>query len=162
MSTKRKWSVLSIKGKQILISRLDKEEKGTNLVLEFGISKQQISDIRKNKDKILKFTKNIETSKGLKQKSLKLANDERLDQAGLLHLVYSAEVDWNIHFRPASSGESETFLHAVEWRVSWSRKLQSINWMVRQIQKSTWHKEPQYSRWETFSSRRNCFLQKLS
>ena len=66
---------------QTIISRLDKGEKGTNLALEFGISKQQISDIRKNKDKILKFTDNIETSEGLKRKSLKLGNDERLDQA---------------------------------------------------------------------------------
>ena len=81
MSTKRKRSVLSIKDKQIIISCLDKGEKGTNLALEFGISKQQISDIRKNKDKNLKFTDNIETSEGLKRKSLKLANDERLDQA---------------------------------------------------------------------------------
>ena len=55
MSTKRKRAVLSIKDKQIIISRLDKGEKGTNLAQEFGISKQQISDIRKNKDKILKF-----------------------------------------------------------------------------------------------------------
>ena len=66
MSTKRKQSVLSIKDKQIIILRLDKGEEETNLVLEFGISKQQISDIRKNKDKILKFTDNIETNKGLK------------------------------------------------------------------------------------------------
>ena len=66
MSTKRKRSVLSIKDKQIIISRLDKGEKGTNLAIEFGVSKQQISDIRKNKDKILKFTDNIETSEGFK------------------------------------------------------------------------------------------------
>ena len=46
MSTKQKRSVLSIKDKQIIISSLDKGEKGTNLALEFGISKQQISDIR--------------------------------------------------------------------------------------------------------------------
>ena len=83
MSTKRKRSVLSIKDKQIIISRLDKGEKGTNLAPEFGISKQQICDIRKNKDKILKFTHNIETSEGLKRKSLKLANDKRLDQASV-------------------------------------------------------------------------------
>ena len=51
MSSKRKRSVLSIKDKQIIISRFDKGEKGTNLALEFGISKQQISDVRKNKDK---------------------------------------------------------------------------------------------------------------
>ena len=86
MSTKRKRSVLSIKDKQIIISRLDKGEKGTNLALEFGISKQQISDIRKNRDKILKFTDNIETSEGLKRKSLKLANlhvaKKCLDESG--------------------------------------------------------------------------------
>ena len=46
MSTKRKRAVLSIKDKQIIISRLDKGEKGTNLTQEFGISKQQIPDIR--------------------------------------------------------------------------------------------------------------------
>ena len=78
MSTKRKRAVLSIKDKQIITSRL---EKGTNSAQEFGISKQQISDIRKNKDKILKFTDSIETSEGLKCKSLKLADDEHLDKA---------------------------------------------------------------------------------
>ena len=81
MSTKRKRTVLSIKDKQIIISRLDKGEKGTNLAQEFDISKQQISDIRKNKDKILKFTDSIETSEGLKRKSLKLADHEQLDKA---------------------------------------------------------------------------------
>ena len=63
MSTKRKRAVLSIKDKQIIISRLDKGEKETNLAQEFGISKQRISD--KNKNKILKFTDSIETSEGL-------------------------------------------------------------------------------------------------
>ena len=62
MSTKRKRAIRSIKDKQIIISRLDKGETGTNLAQEFGISKQQISDIRENKDKILKFTDSIETS----------------------------------------------------------------------------------------------------
>ena len=81
MSTKRKRAVLSIKDKQIVISRLDKGEKGTNLAQKFGISEQQISDIRKNKDKILKFTDSIETSEGLKQKSPKLTDDEQLNKA---------------------------------------------------------------------------------
>ena len=53
----------------------------TNLAQKVGISKQQISYIRKNKDKILKFTDSIEISEGLKRKSLKLANDEQLDKA---------------------------------------------------------------------------------
>jgi len=68
MSTKQKRAVLSITDKQIIISCLDKGEKGTNLAQEFGISKQQISDIWKNKDKILKFTDSIKTSEGLKRK----------------------------------------------------------------------------------------------
>jgi len=70
MSMKRNRAILSIKDKQIIISCLDKGEKGTNLAQEFGISKQQISDVQKNKDKILKFTDSIETSEGLKRKSL--------------------------------------------------------------------------------------------
>ena len=65
MSTKQK-QVLSIKEKQIIISHWDKKEKGTNLAQEYGISKQQISDIQKNKDKILKSTDSIDTSEGLK------------------------------------------------------------------------------------------------
>ena len=65
MSTRRK-QVLSIKEKQIIISHWDKKEKGKNLAQEYGISKQQISDIRKNKDKILKSTDSIDTSEGLK------------------------------------------------------------------------------------------------
>ena len=60
---------------------MDKGEKGTNLAQEIGISKQQISDIWMNKDKILKFSDSIEKSKGLKRKSLKLADDEQLDKA---------------------------------------------------------------------------------
>ena len=55
MSLKRKRSVLSIKEKQAIILRLEKEEKGTNLSAEYGVSKQQISDIRKSKEKIMAF-----------------------------------------------------------------------------------------------------------
>ena len=46
MSLKCKRSVLSIKDKQSFIVRLEKGEKGTNLSAEYGVSKQQISDIR--------------------------------------------------------------------------------------------------------------------
>ena len=66
MSTKQKWAVLLIKDNQITInSCLDKGEKGTNLAQEFGISKQQNSDIQKNEDKILKLTDSIETSEAV-------------------------------------------------------------------------------------------------
>ena len=53
MSLKRKRSVLSTKDKQAIILRLEKEEKGTNLSAEYGISKWQISDILKSKEKIM-------------------------------------------------------------------------------------------------------------
>ena len=81
MSLKHKRSVLSIADKQSIILRLEKGEKGTNLSAEYGVSKQQISDIRKNKEKIMKFADNLETSEGLKRKSLKVAHDEQLDNA---------------------------------------------------------------------------------
>ena len=49
MSMQWKQSVISIKDKQTIISHLEKSEKGTNLALKFKISKQEISDICKNK-----------------------------------------------------------------------------------------------------------------
>ena len=61
--------------------RLEKGEKGTNLSAEYNVSKQQISDIRKNKEKIMKFADILETSEGLKRKSLKVAHNEQLDKA---------------------------------------------------------------------------------
>ena len=95
---------------------------------------QHISDTRKNNDKILKFTDNIETCEGLKRKSLKLAKEEMGPWVGtgLAHLVYSAEVKWNTNFKLAASLGASS-----------SRKLQS-NWLVRQIKKSARHKEPSY------------------
>ena len=65
MSTQQKQSVLSIKDKQTMISHLDKGEKGANLALKFKISKQQISDICKNKEKTVKLTDSIDMSEGL-------------------------------------------------------------------------------------------------
>lgn len=47
---------------------------------------------------------------------LELANDEWLNQA-MLHLVYSAKVDYNTNFRPAFSGESGIFFFAIKERV---------------------------------------------
>ena len=71
-------ATLSIKVKQIIISHLDKGQKGTNLAQEYGNSKHSSLTIWKNKEK---FTSSIETSEGLKRRSLKLADDEQLDKA---------------------------------------------------------------------------------
>ena len=65
MSTQWKQSILLLKDKQTIKSRLEKGKKGTNLALKFEISKQQISDISKNKDEILKFINSLEMSKGV-------------------------------------------------------------------------------------------------
>ena len=81
MSMKRQQSNLMIKDKQMIISCLEKGEKGTYLALELKISKQPILDICKNKEKVLKFTDSVETSEGLKRKSLMVPNDEQLDKA---------------------------------------------------------------------------------
>ena len=79
MSLKRKRPVLSIKDKQsIIVVRLEKGEKGTNLSAEYGVGKQQISDIHKNKENIMKFADILETSEQLKRKLLKVACDEQL------------------------------------------------------------------------------------
>ena len=77
MSLKRKRSIFSIKDKQSIIALLEKGEKKTNL----SVSKQQISDIRKNKEMSMKFASISETSEGLKRKLLKVAHDEQLDKA---------------------------------------------------------------------------------
>ena len=50
MSFMRKRSVLSIKDEQSIIVQLEREEKGTNLSAEYGVSSQQIYDIHKNTD----------------------------------------------------------------------------------------------------------------
>lgn len=71
MSTKRKQSVLFIQDKLSVILQLKKGEKLMTISSEYGISKQQISDICKNKDKIMKFANNLESDHALKRKSLK-------------------------------------------------------------------------------------------
>ena len=66
LSLKCKRSILLIKDKQSIIVRLEKGEQGTNLSAEYGVSEQQISDIHKNKEKIMKFADILETSEGLR------------------------------------------------------------------------------------------------
>ena len=62
----------------MIISRLEKGEKGINLVFLFKISKQQI----------LKFTNSVETREGLKQKSLKECqnNIDNIDSIQIMQL----------------------------------------------------------------------------
>ena len=79
-TTKRKRSVL-LTNMQTIISPLEKGEKGTtNLALEFKITKQQISGIRKNKQKFLKFTDSIEMSEGLKRNAREILTTSTLSK----------------------------------------------------------------------------------
>ena len=55
MSLKHKRSVLSIKDEQSIIFSMSRRKEGNNLWAEYGASKQQISDNRKNKETILKI-----------------------------------------------------------------------------------------------------------
>ena len=75
-SLKCKRSVFSIKDNHSIIVRLEKGEKGTNLSAEYGVSKQQIPDIRKNKETNMKFADILETSERVRPKSLKVAPNE--------------------------------------------------------------------------------------
>lgn len=81
MSTKRKQSVLFIQDKLSIILQLEKGEKLMTISSEYGISKQQISDISRNKDKIMKFADNLESNHALKRNSLKVTHDGQLDEA---------------------------------------------------------------------------------
>ena len=69
-----------MKDKQSVIGQLEKGEKGTILSAEYGVSKQQISDILTNKATSMKFANILETNEGLKRKLLKVARDEQLDK----------------------------------------------------------------------------------
>ena len=80
VSLKRNGSVLSMKNKQSTILRLEKGEKGTNLSAEYGVSKQQISNIGRNKENIMKYADNL--------KSPNVAHDEQLDKANAKNIFH--------------------------------------------------------------------------
>ena len=143
---KRKRAVLSIKDKQIVISRLDKGEKGTNLAQKFGISEQQISGIRKNKDKTLKFFDSIETSEGLKRKSPKLTDDEQLNKA-----LYA----WFIQQRSTGTSISDPLPQEKATQLNTKtvdREFKASSGWLEKFKT----REPRHLRRETFSSRINC------
>jgi len=60
---------------------------------EYGVSKQQISDIHKNKDKIMKFADNLESDHGLKRKF------------SIDSLIFIFSIIWTLDY-PDYSGQS--------------------------------------------------------
>ena len=119
-SAKRKRTVLPVKGKQAIIRRLEKGEKAADLVSEYGVSRQQISDIRKSREKIMKFVDNMESDKGLKRKSLK---------------VVSAENGRRSDFGTNSPGKGKTISRAIEREHRGGKSY--IGWMAGEVQESS-------------------------
>lgn len=67
---KRKRIVLSIHDKQTVLARLDAGEQPAPLARAFGISRQQVSDIKKNRERILAFCMDARHASSLRRKTL--------------------------------------------------------------------------------------------
>lgn len=72
---KRKRVVLSIHEKQQVLQRLELGEQPVGIAREFGISRQQVSDIKKNKDRILSFCIDAKHLSSLRRKTLKATSE---------------------------------------------------------------------------------------
>ncbi|CAI5730176.1 unnamed protein product [Hyaloperonospora brassicae] len=68
---KRKRVVLSLHDKQQVLQRLEHGEQPLALAQAFGISRQQVSDIKKNRDRILSYCSEAKCLLKLKRKTLK-------------------------------------------------------------------------------------------
>lgn len=82
MSVKRKRVVLSINKKLEIIDKLDGGARGSNLAREYGVGVSTISDIGKNKEKLLQFSHTLESNDGSKKrKTMKQAENNDLEIA---------------------------------------------------------------------------------
>ncbi|KAG7398314.1 hypothetical protein PHYBOEH_011309 [Phytophthora boehmeriae] len=68
---KRKRVVLSIHDKQQVLQQLENGEQPIAIAKSFGISRQQVSDIKRNKDRILSFCVDAKHMSTLRRKTLK-------------------------------------------------------------------------------------------
>lgn len=79
---KRKRVVLSIKEKVEILKLLDNKISYTLIAEKYGIGRSTVSDIKKNKKKILEYRGEL-VERGVKKtvKAIKYGEDQRLDQA---------------------------------------------------------------------------------
>ena len=150
MSMKLKWSVLLIKDKQVIISRFDKREIKINLAFEFGINKQQDS----NRSPIYARTRTRSLNSPTTWRHAKDCSESYLSLPPISSWIRPCtpglfsrgqmEHQFQARFFRGKRNISLCCYGACKWQVSWSWKLQSINWLVRQIQISAWHKEASY------------------
>ena len=62
---KRKHTLLTIKEKNELLDKLERGVPVVNLVAEYGVAKQTISDIRRNKEKIRAYAEKVRLVQGV-------------------------------------------------------------------------------------------------
>ncbi|XP_046629071.1 jerky protein homolog-like [Neodiprion virginianus] len=82
LTSKRKRHFLTLEQKREILSKLDKGETGASLALAYNVGNATITDIKKNKDKILSFVSTSDGEHGAqKRKALKSAQNPVLDKA---------------------------------------------------------------------------------
>ncbi|CAB3222547.1 unnamed protein product [Arctia plantaginis] len=80
MAPPRKHSTLTIKDKLRIIEMLDKGDSYPVIARKFGIGRSTVGDIKKNKDKLLKFVSLTERGPGVR-KTLKKSENPVLEDA---------------------------------------------------------------------------------
>ncbi|OWZ16998.1 DNA binding protein [Phytophthora megakarya] len=75
VGAKRKRVVLSIHDKQQVLQRLESGEQPIAIARAFGISRQQVSDIKKNRERIVAFCIDAKHLSTLKRKTLKATSE---------------------------------------------------------------------------------------
>lgn len=82
MSLKRKHTVLSLKEKSEIVEALDRGETGANLARKFGVGTSTIADIKKKREKIVKFYRNWLTKGGhASRKVMRKPKNMKVDDA---------------------------------------------------------------------------------
>ena len=124
VASKRKRVVLTIEDKLEVLKLIDKSTSYTIICEKYGIGRSTVSDIKKNREKILKFQKEIkEMGTSRKAKVMKLGDDPVLDRAvfmwfsqkgvpitGPLLSAKAIDLSRNIH------GKSCTFNASEGWK----------------------------------------------
>ena len=85
---KRKHTLLTVKQKNELLDKLEKGVPIVNLVADYGVAKQTISDIRRNKEKIRAYAAQVRSDQGVSDpkyahKKLKTGQFVELEEAVL-------------------------------------------------------------------------------
>jgi len=84
MERKRKRVVLTINQKLDIIKKLEQGGSTKNLALQYGIGETTVRDLRKNKNKLINYASNSDSSSGLSsRKTMKLSTYDELDKAML-------------------------------------------------------------------------------